>query len=344
LWDVAARRNAALARAAPTCPPPRRYSHPRRIFGYGGRAAVMPGAAGMGMVRTASAIARLSIAVGLAVMGLKALAWALTGSAALYSDALETVVNVAASLMALYALNVADRPADREHPFGHAKAELLAAGAEGALIVAAAVSIFQHAWLSWQLPQPIGTPLLGLALNILASLVNLAWAQVLRRAAQRTRSAALAADSRHLMADVATGAGVALGVALVVVTGRLWLDPLVAAATGIYVLWSGLRLINASATALLDQAPDDATMAQIQAIIRANAAGAQEAHDLRTRQAGRLTFLEFHLVVPGDMRVAEAHEICDRIEAAFRREMEHLVVSIHVEPEHNAKHEGVVVV
>jgi cation diffusion facilitator family transporter len=246
--------------------------------------------------------------------------------------------------MALYALRVADRPADREHPFGHAKAEFLAAGAEGALIVAAAVSIFQHAWTTWLSPHPLDQPGLGLALNIAASVINLIWAQVLRRSARATRSPVLAADSRHLMADVATGTGVAIGVALVVVTGKLWLDPMVAAATAVYVLWSGLLLINASVNALLDEAPDDATMEQIRSIIRANAAGAQEAHDLRTRQAGRLTFLEFHLVVPGDMQVAEAHEICDRIEAAFRREMDHLIVNIHVEPEHKAKHEGVVVV
>ena len=295
-------------------------------------------------MQTATSIARLSIGVGLTVMACKGLAWWLTGSAALYSDALETVVNVAASLMALYALRVADRPADREHPFGHAKAEFLAAGGEGALIVAAALSIFQHAWVTWLHPHALDTPLLGLALNMTASGINLVWAQVLRRTAAATRSPALTADSRHLMADVATGAGVAIGVALVVVTGKLWLDPVVAAATAIYVLWSGLRLINASVNALLDEAPNDATMDQIRAIIRANAKGAQEAHDLRTRQAGRLTFLEFHLVVPGDMRVAEAHEICDRIEAAFRRDMDHLIVNIHVEPEHKAKHEGVVVV
>jgi len=293
---------------------------------------------------SAHGIARLSILVGLVVMALKGAAWWLTGSAALYSDALETLVNVAASAMALYALTVASRPADDEHPFGHAKAEFLAAGTEGALIVAAAASILQHAWVTWLAPHPLEAPLAGIAMNAGASVINLAWAQVLFRAARASRSPALAGDARHLMADVATGVGVVLGVSLVVVTGKLWLDPAVAAATAIYVLWSGLRLIGRSAGALMDEAPDAATMGHIRAIIKANAQGAIEAHDLRTRQAGRLTFLEFHLVVPSTMLVTEAHDICDRIEGAFRRDMAHIAVNIHVEPAHKAKvHDAIVV-
>jgi cation diffusion facilitator family transporter len=294
-------------------------------------------------LQTTLKIAAGSIVLGLTVLALKGAAWWLTGSAALYSDALETVVNVAASVIALQALRVAGRPADRDHPFGHAKAEFLAAALEGALIVAAAASILQAAWHTWQHPHPLQTPWLGLALNAGATLLNFAWAQVLLRVAARNRSPALAADARHLLADVATAVGVAIGVALVIVTGKLWLDPAVAAATALYVLYSGLHLIRSSAGALMDEALDDGTLAQILDVIRRHGKGAIEAHDLRTRQAGQSTFLQFHLVVPGAMKVAEAHDICDRIEAAFRCDMPHMIVNIHVEPEHKAKHQGVIV-
>ncbi len=292
---------------------------------------------------TATRIAASSILVGALVLALKGAAWWLTGSAALYSDALESVVNVAASVIALYALHVASLPADREHPFGHAKAEFLAAAVEGALILAAAASILAGAWRAWLHPHALATPLRGLALNGLATLINLGWAWVLLRTARRARSPALAADGRHLLADVANSVGVAIGVGLVLLTGELWLDAAVAAATAVYVVWSGLRLIGSSVGGLMDEAQDEETIDKIRAVISANADGAIEAHDLRTRQAGRMSFLEFHLVVPGAMQVAEAHDICDRIEGALRTEMSHLIVNIHVEPDHKAKHTGVVV-
>ncbi len=293
-------------------------------------------------MQSATQIAAGSIVIGLAVLALKTAGWYLTGSAALYSDALESVVNVAASVIALYALHVADQPADRDHPFGHAKAEFVAAAVEGALIVGAAAAILQSAWLGFRHPHRLDAPLLGVSLNIAATAVNFAWAQVLIRVARRVRSPALAGDARHLLADVATSLGIAIGVALVVLTGRLWLDPAVAALTAIYVLWSGMRLIKSSVGGLMDEALDDRTLAEIQSIIGQAGTGALEAHDLRTRQAGRTTFLEFHLVVPGTMPVAAAHEICDRIEAAFASQMAHMVVNIHVEPEHKAKHADVV--
>jgi cation diffusion facilitator family transporter len=294
-------------------------------------------------LQTQIKVATGSIAIGVGVLLLKGAAWWLTGSAALYSDALETVVNVAASVIALQALRVAGRPADRDHPFGHAKAEFLAAGLEGALIVAAAGSILQSAWHAWLRPEALHLPVLGVGLNLAATAVNFGWAQLLLQVGRQTRSPALTGDARHLLADVATSTGIAIGVALVVITGRLWLDAAVAALTAAYVLFSGLRLIRSSAGALMDEALDDGTLAQIQAVIRDHAAGAIEAHDLRTRHAGRSTFLEFHLVVPGTMEVAASHEICDRIEAAFRREMPFMIVNIHVEPEHKAKHQGVIV-
>jgi cation diffusion facilitator family transporter len=282
-----------------------------------------------------------SIAVGLAVLALKASAWAITGSSALFSDAAETVVNVAASLVAFAAIRFAARPADSNHPYGHDKAEFFAAVIEGAMIVIAAVVILQQAWHVWRHPAPLNTPLRGMALNALGTVLNAAWAFVLFRRGRALRSAALQADGVHLLADVVTSVAVLIGVALVVTTGIAWLDPLAAALAAIYILVSGVRVMEESVGGLMDAAPPPAITDRIRELVSEHAAGALEAHDLRTRRAGRLSFLQFHLVVPGRMTVAEAHEICDRIEAALEAEMGDLVVTIHVEPEEKAKQHGV---
>jgi cation diffusion facilitator family transporter len=282
-----------------------------------------------------------SIVAGCLVLGLKGTAWWLTGSAALYSDALESTVNVAAGLIAWIALRFAAMPADANHPYGHDKAEFFAAVIEGVLIVVAALLIFEQAWTTWLQVRPLETAFQGLALNVAATAINAIWSPVLIAAGRRLRSPALAADGRHLLADVVTSAGIAAGLVLAVVTGRLFLDPLLAAATGVYVLWSGVRMISASVSGLMDEAPEPAVVKRIRELVANSAAGAIEAHDLRTRHAGRLTFLEFHLVVPGSMTVAAAHQICDRIEDALKAEMAHLMITIHVEPEEKAKHGGV---
>jgi cation diffusion facilitator family transporter len=282
-----------------------------------------------------------SIAFGVLVLALKAAAWWLTGSAALYSDALESTVNVAGSLAALIALHLAAKPADANHPYGHDKAEFFAAVIEGVMIVVAALSIFSHAYYTWREPMPLETPWLGLTLTALATAVNGAWAATLLRAGRRLRSPALTADGRHLCGDVVTSVGIIAGVALVVVTGLLVLDPLLAAVTGVYVLWSGTLVIRSSVGGLMDEAPEKAVLDRVRELVATHAEGALEAHDLRMRQAGRLTFLQFHLVVPGSMTVADSHAICDRIEEALTAEMPHLVVTIHVEPEAKAKAHGV---
>jgi len=275
------------------------------------------------------------------VLAMKGAAWWITGSAALYSDALESIVNVAASCVALAALHFAAIPADANHPYGHDKAEFFAAVIEGALIVIAAIEIFHHAWETWQNPQPILMPAQGIGLNVLASVLNGGWSALLLRTGRRLRSPALLADGRHLLADVVASVGIALGVGLAVLSGYLRLDPLLAAATGVYVLWSGMATISASVGGLMDAAPEPAVVNRMRALVAESAAGAIEAHDLRSRHAGKLTFLEFDLVVPGSMTVAQSHEICDRIEDSLRREMPHLVITIHVEPEEKAKQHGV---
>jgi len=284
-----------------------------------------------------------SIVLGCLVLGLKGVAWWVTGSAALYSDALESIVNVAASVVALVALRFAALPADANHPYGHDKAEFFAAVIEGVMIVVAALSIFAHAFHVWLDPHPLALPVLGLGLNALATLINGGWSLVLAKVGRRLRSPALVADGRHLMADVVTSLGIAAGVGVAIVSEILILDPIIAGLTGLYVLWSGMHMIFGSVGGLMDAAPEPAVLARIREIVAEAAAGAIEAHDLRTRSAGRLTFLQFDLVVPGTMTVAAAHEICDRIEDKLRVEMEHLVVTIHVEPEEKAQQHGVLV-
>jgi cation diffusion facilitator family transporter len=282
-----------------------------------------------------------SIALGCLVLGLKAAAWWLTSSAALYSDALESIVNVVASILALAALRVAAMPADSNHPYGHAKAELFSAIVEGGLIVVAAFSIFEHAWATWHDLHPLGMAVEGIALNALATVLNGVWSWLLVRAGRRLRSPALVADGQHLMTDVVTSLGVLTGLGLVVVTGYVRLDPILAVAIGVYVLWSGMRMISGSVGGLMDAAPEQAVVRRIRELVAESATGAIEAHDLRMRHAGRATFVDFHLVVPGSMSVAEAHAICDRIEARLRADMEHLMITIHVEPEEKAKQHGV---
>ncbi len=288
-------------------------------------------------------IAGGTIAIGIGVLAMKAAAWWLTGSAALYSDALESVVNVVASIVAFAALRLAARPADANHPYGHDKVEFFAAVIEGVLIIVAAGSILEHAWATWNRAGDLQQPWVGLGLNAFSTVINAGWAGVLMRAGRRYRSPALAADGRHLWTDVVTSVGITAGLVLAIQTGLQWLDPALAVGVAMNVLWSGVRVVKDSVGGLMDAAPAGVIVERIRLLVGQHADGAIEAHDLRTRHAGRLTYLEFHLVVPGDMRVAEAHAICDRIEAALKAEVEGLVITIHVEPELKAKHSGVLV-
>jgi cation diffusion facilitator family transporter len=214
---------------------------------------------------------------------------------------------------------------------------------EGVLVIIAAIVIAREAWVTFLNPRAIEQPALGLAINVVASLVNGAWCWVLLREGRRRRSPALVADGKHLLTDVITSVGVVVGVILTVATGKLILDPLLAAAVALNILWQGWRLVRVSIGGLMDEALPADTLTRIRTIIKANADGALEAHDLRTRAAGRMTFIEFHLVVPGTMPVSESHDICDRIERALRAEVSDATITIHVEPEAKAKHSGVVV-
>lgn len=285
-----------------------------------------------------------SLVVGAAVLGLKLLAWWMTGSVALLSDALESTVNLATALAALVAIVVAARPADTGHPFGHHKAEYFSAVFEGVMIIVAALFILRAAWHGVLDPRPLDAPLEGLLVNGAATAANAVWAFVLVRRGGELRSPALVADGRHLWTDVLTSAGVALGVLLAVTTGWWLLDPAMAVLVALNILWSGARVMRESLSGLMDEAAPGETLEQIRQIISAEAEGAIEAHDLKTRHAGPATFIEFHLVVPGGMTVFDAHEICDRVEAAITRALPGARIAIHLEPEHKSKHSGIVVV
>jgi len=288
-------------------------------------------------------LAALSIAVGLAVLALKYLAYHLTGSVALLSDAIESIVNVLTAIAALIAIRFAAQPADKGHPYGHHKAEYVSAVVEGVLIVIAALAILRAAWDAYQIPRMIEAPWLGLAVNGAATLVNLLWAALLIREGRKHRSPALVADGRHLMTDVISSVGVLAGLLLAIYSGIRAIDPLLAVLVALNILWAGWKLMKESAGGLLDEALPEETLERIRAAIAKNADGAIEAHDLRTRHAGPMTFVEFHLVVKGSMSVTDAHEICDRLERAIKAEVHDALISIHVEPDDKAKHSGIVV-
>lgn len=279
-----------------------------------------------------------SIVVGLTVLGLKYAAYLLTGSVALYSDALESIVNVATAVTTFLAVRLSAVPPDASHPFGHQKVEYLSAVLIGVLIVVAALSILREAYFALLDPNPLEAPVEGLAVNGLASVINGVWCYALFRFGKAWRSPALTADAEHLLTDVITSVGVLIGVALVVFTGWLVLDPAIAALVALNILWAGWRVMRRSIGGLMDEAPPEDVVSRIRELISKEAEGALEAHDLRTRRAGRTTFIQFHLVVPGDVTVQEAHDICDRIEAALKADIPGAAITIHVEPEYKAKH------
>ncbi|GAA5436166.1 cation diffusion facilitator family transporter [Deinococcus aquaticus] len=295
----------------------------------------------------ASRLALGSILVAVVVLSLKYVAYLMTGSVALYSDALESIINVAAAVAALIALRVAARPADANHPYGHTKAEYFSAVAEGVLIVLAAAAIVREALPALlnpaTLPEQAGLGLAGLGVNLGAGLLNAVWASVLLRQGRALRSPALLADGRHIFSDVVTSVGVLLGVLAARLTGQAWLDPLLAILVALNILWSGWLLVRESVGGLMDAAVEPDTEAKIRQAMSLHGQGALEMHDLRTRHAGSVTFIEFHMVVPGDMTVQEAHSICDRLEDAIRAETPQSSISIHVEPQEKAKHHGVLV-
>lgn len=275
----------------------------------------------------------LSVGAALVTLALKWTAWWLTGSVGLLSDAMEGFVNLGAALVALWMLRLAATPPDAQHPYGRSKAEYFAAGIEGTLIVIAAAGIIATALPRLLAPQPLDTPGLGLALGTLAALVNGAVAFVLIRAGRRHHSITLEGDGRHLMTDVWTSAGVVAGVAVVWLTGWLVLDPLIAIAVGVHIVWAGVGLMRRSVLGLLDAAIPQEDLDEIGKLFAEYAKRyGVTFHALRTRQAGARRFVSFHLLVPDEWTVKHAHGISEEMEERIRSLVPNVSVETHIEP------------
>lgn len=274
----------------------------------------------------------LSVATGVVVLGLKMVAWQLTDSVGLLSDALESTVNIGAALVAVFALRAANRPADAEHHYGHGKAEYLSAMVEGFLILAASAAIIATAILRLLDPRPLEDVGIGLAVSVLASVLNGVVAYILIRVGRQHRSMVLVADGKHLLTDVWTSAGVVIGVAAVALTGWLPLDPIIALAVGANILWTGWSLLRDSVSGLLDERLPDADIDKVVKVLAARESDTVAFHALQSRAAGRQRFVSLHMLVPGASSVREAHDLAQDIEDEIDEVLPQTVVSIHIEP------------
>jgi cation diffusion facilitator family transporter len=277
--------------------------------------------------------AYLAVAAAIATIVLKTIAWRLTGSAGLLSDALESVVNLVAALLAIVVLRWAAKPPDDEHTYGHAKAEYVSAGAEGAMILIAAASI---AWIAIERlisPEPLQDVGIGLAVSSAASVINLVVGLALLRAGRQYRSVTLDADGRHLLTDVWTSIGVIVGVAAVAIIGWERLDPIIALAVAVNIVFTGVALVRSFTGGLLDRALPEEERTAIQRVLDEFGDGDTiRFHALRTRQAGRRSFVSVHVLVPGDWTVQRGHDLLEAVEAALRDAVPGLVVFTHLEP------------
>lgn len=277
--------------------------------------------------------ALLSIATSVATLALKFCAWFLTGSVSLLSDALEAFVNLAAGLVAFGALTVAEQPADDRHSYGHDKAEYFSSGVEGVLILVAAASIIVAAVDRFLHPTELAHLGPGLLVALLAAAMNFATSRIMLKVAHEHDSITIEADARHLMTDVWTSAGVLAGLCVILLEPRWgWLDPAVAVAVGIHIIFTGVELLKRTVDGLMDAALSPEDIAQCMEAIRGELPLGSDFHDLRTRKAGPQRFIEFHLVVPGRTTVDDSHALCDRIEAAINARLARASVTIHVEP------------
>jgi cation diffusion facilitator family transporter len=273
----------------------------------------------------------LSIAAAVVTIAMKAAAYWLTGSVGLLSDALESVVNLVAAVMTLAMLTVAARPEDEAHAYGYGKAEYFASGAEGALILLAAVAIGWTAVGRLLAPRAIESAGLGLVVSTGASVVNFAAARVLLRAGRRHHSIALEADAHHLMTDVWTSAGVIAGIGLVALTGWELLDPIIALLVAANIIWTGVSIVRRSALGLMDRALPDEEQRALREILARHGVPPIQFHALRTRQAGARRFVSVHVLVPGEWTVTRGHALLEEIERDVRGAIPNCNVLTHLE-------------
>jgi len=283
-------------------------------------------------MRSPTFYAWLSLATSIVTITLKFLAYYYTGSVGLLSDAVEAFVNIFAALVALGVLTYSAAKPDREHNFGHEKAQYFSSGIEGALIFVAAGAIIWTAIPRLFAPQPIHQIGVGIALSVAAALANLACAWVMLRAARVYRSITLEADARHLLTDVWTTAGVLVGVVLVSVTGWLRLDPIVAIAVALQIVWTGWTLVARSFQGLMDRAVPDEERAVIVEVLETLHERGCDYHALRTRVAGAKSFVDVHILVPGKMSVQQGHDLVEKLENEIQSRLPHVEVLTHLEP------------
>jgi len=274
----------------------------------------------------------LSIAAAIATILLKGWAWWMTGSVGLLSDALESFVNLAGALMALAMLSLAAMPADSRHAYGHGKAEYFSSAFEGFLILVAALLIGYAAIERLLNPQPLAAVGVGLIVSVAASVINLIAGRILLQVGRKYRSITLEADAHHLLTDVWTSVGVIIGVALVWVTGWLWLDPVIALAVAVNIVWTGWKLLQRSADGLMDGSLPMDEVAMIERVLDGYRAQGLDFHALRTRQSGTRAFVSLHVLVPGAWTVQEAHDWSERIESEIRCALPHVHLTTHLEP------------
>ena len=284
----------------------------------------------------------LSIGAALSTIALKSVAWWLTGSVGLLSDALESLVNLAGAVMALAMISLAEQPEDTNHAYGHGKAEYFSSGFEGLLILLAAIAISVTAIERLLHPQPVEQLGIGLLVSIVASIVNLVTARILLKAGNLHRSITLEADAHHLMTDVWTSAGVIVGVGAVGLTGWLWLDPVLALLVAMNIVWTGWRLLQRSADGLMDIALPPEQHHAVVAVLDVYRQQGIDYHALRTRQSGARSFIEVHVLVPGAWTVQHGHDLLEKLEADMRSALPHASVLTHLEPlEDPASHDDI---
>lgn len=274
----------------------------------------------------------LAVATAVATIALKAGAWLVTGSVGLLADAAESIVNLVAAIVALIALKVAALPADKNHNFGHTKAEYLSAGVEGLMIFIAASSIIFFGIQRLLHPQPLEQVGIGLAISVVASVLNGVVATQLIRAGKRHNSITLRADGKHLMTDVYTSVGVIVGIGLVGITGWDWLDPVVAIAVGINILVAGYTLLKESTDGLMDVSLPQEDNARIHEILSSHAHLGIDFHNMRTRESGTHQFMDVHLLVPGEWTVKRGHDVLEDIVDEIVAEYPRMTVVGHLEP------------
>jgi cation diffusion facilitator family transporter len=274
----------------------------------------------------------LSIAAAIATILLKGVAWWMTGSVGLLSDAIESFVNLAGALMALWMLTLAALPADDDHAHGHGKAEYFSSAFEGFLILLAAVSIGYTAIERWIYPQPLEAVGYGLVVSVAASIINFATARILMKVGLKHNSITLEADAHHLMTDVWTSIGVIGGVGLVWLTNWLWLDPAIALLVALNIVWTGWHLMRRSASGLMDESLPADKLMQIETLLAGYREQGLDFHALRTRQAGSRTFVTLHVLVPGSWTVQHGHDWAERIEADIHHTLPHAHITTHLEP------------